>query len=69
MIRGQPQAKRIPVDLERLMKQGDMSQNPQVQDRDVVFVPVRAPARAGTRGTFDAIADNIWRYLWVFGVF
>jgi len=69
VIRGQPQAKRIPVDLERLMKQGDMSQNPQVQDRDVVFVPVRAPARAGTRGTFDAIADNIWRYLWVFGVF
>lgn len=64
IVRNVPHPARISANLERLTKQGDMSQNPIVEDRDVVFVPAR-PTAAKTGGTnlWQSVTDNAWRLL------
>jgi polysaccharide export outer membrane protein len=64
VVRNVPRPSRIAADLERLTKQGDMSQNPVVGDRDVVFVPARPTAtKAGGSNTWQVVTDNAWRLL------
>jgi polysaccharide export outer membrane protein len=68
VIRSEPAAERIPADLEKLTRKGDMSQNPVLMDRDVVMMPVRAP-KGDKKGVMQTIGDTMLRYWWVFRVF
>ena len=68
VIRTEPEPERISVDLQLLIKQGDMSQNPTLRDRDVVFVPVQG-ARASSKATFQSVTDAVFRYVWMFRYF
>lgn len=63
IVRSDPAPKRISADLERLTKQGDMTQNPVLEDRDVVFLPVRPTSANKTSGTnwFQSVTDAAWR--------
>lgn len=66
VVRFEPTPGRIPADIERLVKQGDMSQNPVLRDRDIVYVPGREPAQAGGRkSTLSAMAETAMRYWWL----
>jgi len=68
VIRTEPEPERISVDLQLLIKQGDMSQNPTLRDRDVVFVPVQG-ARGSSKATFQSVTDAVFRYVWMFRYF
>jgi protein involved in polysaccharide export with SLBB domain len=68
VIRSEPEAERVPADLERLTKKGDMSQNPVLMDRDVVMIPVRV-SRGDRKSVMQTIGDTMLRYWWVFRVF
>ncbi len=63
VVRNDPTPMRIAADLERLTKQGDMTQNPVLEDRDVVFLPVRPASTNKTPGTnwFQSVTDAAWR--------
>ena len=66
VVRFEPTPGRIPADIERLVKQGDMSQNPVLRDRDIVYVPGREPAQAGGRkSTLSTMAETAMRYWWL----
>jgi protein involved in polysaccharide export with SLBB domain len=74
IVRIQPRPERIPVNLEKLMKAGDMSQNPALSDRDIVFVPVRAADKnaAAKKSAFEVISgmgESLLRYVWMFRYF
>ena len=70
VMRFEPTPGRIPADLERLMKRGDMSQNPVLRDRDIVYVPGREPAREGGRkNTLASMTETIMRYGWMLRYF
>jgi polysaccharide export outer membrane protein len=69
VIRTEPEPERISVDLQRLMKQGDMSQNPTLCDRDVVFVPVQAARGGSSKATLQSVTDTVFRYVWMFRYF
>ncbi len=63
VVRCDPKPARIPADLERLTKQGDMTQNPVLEDRDVIFLPVKPTDTNKTPGTnwFQTVTDAAWR--------
>jgi polysaccharide export outer membrane protein len=63
IVRNEPTPMRIAVNLERLTKQGDMTQNPVLEDRDVVFLPARPANTSKTSGTnwFQSVTDAAWR--------
>lgn len=66
VVRFEPTPERIPADIERLVKRGDMSQNPVLRDRDIVYVPGREPAQPGGRkNTLSAMAETAMRYWWL----
>lgn len=65
VVRSGPKPVRIAANLERLTKQGDMTQNPVMEDRDVVFVPVRPAPKEGGKNALATIAENAWRYMWM----
>jgi len=67
IMRGGPNPTQLPVNLERLTRNGDMSQNPTLLDRDIIMVPVRStdPKR---RGLLDTVTDTFSRYWWLFRV-
>lgn len=69
IVRCDPKPERISADLRRLVKDGDMSQNPVLKDRDVVFVPSNPAARAGSKPTLLSITDAVLRYVWLLQVF
>jgi len=70
VVRFEPAPARIPADLERLMKRGDMTQNPVLRDRDVVYVPGREPSRdSGRKSTVTSVLETVMRYGWVFRYF
>jgi len=68
VIRTEPEPERISVDLQRLIKHGDMSQNPTLRDRDVVFVPVQG-ARGSSKATLQSVTDTVFKYVWMFRYF
>jgi len=68
VIRTEPEPERISVDLQRLIKHGDMSQNPTLRDRDVVYVPVQG-ARGSSKATLQSVTDTVFRYVWMFRYF
>jgi polysaccharide export outer membrane protein len=68
VVRGGPQPERIPVDLDKLMKKGDLSQNPTLVDRDVVMVPTPNRGGGSKKGVLDTVVDNVSRYWWLFGI-
>jgi protein involved in polysaccharide export with SLBB domain len=63
VVRNNPTPMRIAANLERLTKQGDMTQNPVLEDRDVVFLPVRSTNTGKAPGTnwFQSVTDAAWR--------
>ena len=63
IVRNDPTPMRIAANLERLTKQGDMTQNPVLEDRDVVFLPVKPASTGKTPGTnwFQSVTDAAWR--------
>lgn len=65
VIRTQPEPEKISIDLQRLIKEGDMSQNPSLSDRDVVFVPVKE-AGGSSKPTLQSVTDTVFRYVWMF---
>ena len=69
VVRFGPTPGRIPADLERLMKRGDMSQNPVLQDRDVVYVPARDAAREGRKNALASMTETVLRYGWMLRYF
>lgn len=69
VIRSQPESVRIPANLRRLINDGDMTQNPALQDRDVVFVPQGAPPAPRGRSALQTVADSVIRLSWLFSVF
>ncbi|MFB3880130.1 MAG: SLBB domain-containing protein [Armatimonadota bacterium] len=44
VVRSEPEPGRLSANLKRVTEQGDMAQNPVLQDRDIVFVPARETA-------------------------
>jgi protein involved in polysaccharide export with SLBB domain len=65
VIRTEPEPERISVDLQRLIKEGDMSQNPTLGARDVVFVPVK-DARGSSKPTLKSAMDFVFKYALMF---
>ncbi len=55
----------IPVNLEKLTKKGDMSQNPVLQDRDVLVIPVRR-TDPNKKSVVESVTDLVSRYWWLF---
>ena len=53
VVRCQPQPIRIAANLQRLMRDGDITQNPVLVDRDVVFVPARDTS--ATKGSVNPL--------------
>ena len=68
VIRTEPEPEKISVDLQRLIKHGDMSQNPTLRDRDVVFVPVQG-APGSSKASLKSVADAVFKYVWMFRYF
>jgi protein involved in polysaccharide export with SLBB domain len=70
VVRCQPQPARIAANLKRLTEEGDITQNPVLQDRDVVFVPAKASGgRSGspfTLGSVASFAGSLGTILWLF---
>ena len=64
IVRNEPKPTRIAVDLERLVKQGDLTHNPVVEDRDIVFVPAKPTAKGG-KTALEAVTDTALRFWWV----
>ena len=73
VVRCQPSPSRIPANLQRMLKEGDITQNPVLQDRDVVVVPSRAPAsEKSSKNPLTAItslASGLMSTLWMFRYF
>lgn len=65
VIRTEPEPERISVDLQLLIKQGDMSQNPTLRDRDVVFVPVQSAGKS-SKATLASVTDFVFKYALMF---
>jgi len=70
VVRSDPPV-RVPANLKRLLQQGDVTQNPVLENRDVVFVPERPPSTGTGSKTnwFQTMTDNAWRYIWLFRYF
>jgi len=60
---GQPPV-RIPANLDKTLKDGDMTQNPLVQDGDVLFVPSPDP-RAGSRNPLEILGVSLYSLLYL----
>jgi len=63
LVRAKPQGKWLQVDLEKVLRKGDMKANPVVQDGDMLWVAEREPARP-RRDAWDVIRNTIAPVLW-----
>jgi polysaccharide export outer membrane protein len=70
VVRCQPQPTRIGANLKQLTENGDVTQNPVLQDRDVVFVPAKASGGSSrspfTLGSVASFAGSLTSILWLF---
>jgi protein involved in polysaccharide export with SLBB domain len=65
IIRLKPQPMRTKVNLESLLKKGEMTDNPVLQDGDIVWVPpAEGAARGPGRTTWDKFNEAL-RSLWI----
>jgi protein involved in polysaccharide export with SLBB domain len=70
VVRCQPEPMRIAANLQRLMRDGDITQNPVLQDRDVVFVPAKATAEKsesllsikGLTSLMSGVMSAVWMF-------
>ncbi len=67
VMRAEPEQKRLPINLEKLMREGDMSQNPVLLDRDVVIIASQK-ASPGGKSALDKVTDSLSRYWWLFRI-
>ncbi|NIR02395.1 MAG: hypothetical protein GTN78_19715, partial [Gemmatimonadales bacterium] len=69
VVRSYPERERVCADLDRLLHDGDVTQNPVLRNRDVIFLPARSPAPQSRGGVFETVAGfagQVLRYLWIF---
>jgi len=65
LIRLKPQPTRTNINLENMLKKGELTDNPVLQDGDIVWVPpVEGPASGRAKGAWDKF-DSVLRSLWL----
>lgn len=64
IVRTEPQPASIPIDLAQLIKKGDLTQNPVLQHRDVVYVGMKPPATKKSGSTLQTVTSSIFQALW-----
>lgn len=64
VVRRGPPAVRVAANLKRTLSEGDMSQNPVLQDGDVLFVPPADP-RSGSRNPLNVLGISLYSLLYL----